>query len=208
MIAMPVCRPRVPKEPGVCDREPDESLETYDDVVDAYRRIYRDAAQAERQFFKDCSLQKAIRYAGLCKRPDGKRHGHHQRRSRAALAEAESVLQGCAEEMRGCDTFDDLHAVIHREIFPIRDIGDLVVYDVATWIGAHLGLNPERVYLHAGAAEGAKALGIRGRETVGRSELPAAFRRLRCCEAEDCLCIFKDDLARIARRSEGLEDAD
>jgi hypothetical protein len=199
--AKPVCRPRVPQERGICSLKPDEILESYDDVVDVYRRDYRAAAQTERQFFKDCSLQKAIRYAGLCKRPDGKRHPHHQRRSRSALAEAESVLQECAEEIRECENFDDLHALIRREILPIRDIGNLVVYDVATWIGAHLDLHSVRVYLHAGAAEGAKAVGITGRKTISKSELPEAFARLRCCEAEDCLCIFKEDLARIAAQS-------
>src|SRR5438132_4846508 len=85
-----VCRPRKPKEPGICDREPDERLEIYDDIVDDYIRRYRDSAQAERQFFKECSFQKAIRYAGHCLRSDGKRHGHHQRRSQGTLIEVES----------------------------------------------------------------------------------------------------------------------
>src|SRR4051812_11239606 len=103
-----LCRPRKPKEPVICDPEPDESLETYDDMVDDYIRCYRDIAQAERQFFKGCSFQKAIRYAGRCMRSDAKRHGHHQRRSQVTLIEVESVLQDCAEEMRACETFHEL----------------------------------------------------------------------------------------------------
>jgi hypothetical protein len=63
------------------------------------------------------------------------------------------------------------------------------------------GAEAERVYLHAGAARGAKALGIEGRDSITPSELPAAFRRLRAYEMEDCLCIFKDDLERLSRSS-------
>jgi len=75
----------------------------------------------------------------------------------------------------------------------------MVVYDLTTWIGAYLGLSPDRIYLHASAAEGARAiLRTTGRQTIARSELPAAFRRLRCSECEDCLCIYKSDLARIS----------
>lgn len=196
-----LCRPRMPKGPGICDREPNENLETYDDVVDDYIRRYRDSAPTERQFFKDCSFQKAIHYAGHCMRSDGKRHGHHQRRSQETLIEVESVLQECAEEMRVCETFHELHSLIHRKIHRIEDVGPLLVYDAAIIIGANLGLNPDRIYLHSGTAEGAKAiLRIRGRETINRSELPSAFMRLRCCEVEDCLCIYKRDLARIARQ--------
>jgi hypothetical protein len=51
-MKQPLCRPRKPTDPGICGREPDGSLETYDDVVDDYIRRYRDRAQAERQFLK------------------------------------------------------------------------------------------------------------------------------------------------------------
>lgn len=75
------------------------------------------------------------------------------------------------------------------------------MYDGTTSISAHLGLNPDRIYLHSGTDQGAKAiLRIRNRKTMNRSELPAAFMRLRCCEIEDCLCIYKRDLARFARQ--------
>src|SRR5262245_59992695 len=135
-----LCRPRKSRESGICDREPDEDLETYDDVVNDYIRRFRHIAQTERQFIKGCSFRKAIHYAGLCMRSDGKRHGHHQRRSRETLIEVESVLQECAQKMRACETFHELHELIHREIYPINDVGPLLVYDAATSIGTHLGL--------------------------------------------------------------------
>jgi len=86
-----------------------------------------------------------------------------------------------------------------RKILPIAGIGILIVYDVTTWIGAYLDLAPEVVYLHAGAGKGAAALGFDKRGTVNRRDLPRAFWRLRANEIEDCLCIYKDELARIGK---------
>jgi hypothetical protein len=108
-------------------------------------------------------------------------------------------LQDAAEKIRSCENFADLHELVRREIGRIAGIGRLTVYDVATRIGAHLRLAPERVYLHAGTAEGAKSLGIDAGESVSRSALPGAFRRLSAYEIEDCLCRYKRQLARIAR---------
>ena len=50
--------------------------------------------------------------------------------------------------------------LVERELMGIRGIGVLTVYDVATRIAAHLDLEPARVYVHAGTAEGARALGL------------------------------------------------
>jgi hypothetical protein len=197
-----VCRPPKPTKPGVCGREPYKNLATYNDVVNDYIRCYRDYVEGERKFFRKCSFRKAIRHAGLCMRSDGKRHPHHQRRSEATLIHVESILQECANRMRAYKTFDELHELVHSEIHPIDDVGPLLVYDVATNIGTHLGLSPDRIYLHRGTRDGAKALlSIKGRKTINRSELPPAFMRLRRSEIEDCLCIYERELARIARRN-------
>ncbi|HEX5725574.1 MAG TPA: hypothetical protein VFX98_08920, partial [Longimicrobiaceae bacterium] len=76
----------------------------------------------------------------------------------------------------------------------------LTTYDVASRIGAHLKLEPERVFLHAGAAEGARTLGTDPRrETLAPDELPTPFSRLLPREIEDCLCIFKEEIASLAQ---------
>jgi hypothetical protein len=59
-------------------------------------------------------------------------------------------------------------------------------------------LEPKAVYLHAGTAGGAKALGLdHTAETLVLSELPPAFRHLRPHEVEDCLCLYQDELEKI-----------
>jgi hypothetical protein len=76
-----------------------------------------------------------------------------------------------------------------------------MVYDTAVRIGAYLGLEPDRVYLHAGTRRGARALGLgAGREWLEIRELPVQFRRLNGRRLEDILCIYKRELDSIMRR--------
>jgi hypothetical protein len=75
----------------------------------------------------------------------------------------------------------------------------LIVYDTSTRIGGFLRLKPARVYLHAGTRQGAAALGFGNREWLLPQDLPRAFGKLRPDEIEDCLCIFKREIAAIAR---------
>jgi len=117
------------------------------------------------------------------------------------LAEAESELQEREADLRRRKTFEELHELVAREIGTIVGIGALTVYDVATRIGAFLELEPERVYLHAGTAAGAKALGLDHRRvSFDPAELPKEFRRLRPYEIEDCLCLYRGELWRLGRQ--------
>lgn len=169
------------------------------DIINNYIREDRGGASHEMNFFNSRpNLRSAIEYAALSKLPNNNRHPHQYRRSEETLAEAESRLQAGASELRNCPSFEALHALVRREIGPIPDIGPLTVYDVANRIGAHLNLEPERIYLHAGTADGARALGLNCRqESLGRDELPAEFRRLTPREIEDCLCLYKDVFAYV-----------
>ena len=67
-------------------------------------------------------------------------------------------------------------------------------------IGSYLGVFPQQVYLHAGTAEGAKALGIE--TNIGYLEvedLHSILEQLEPHEIEDFLCIFKDDFKGIIK---------
>lgn len=170
-------------------------FQSLSDVIDDYIRSHRVSAAAEMDFFRDKSFPVAIEYAALYKLADGHRHPHSYRRQLQALEEAHRRLRAIPEEMRKCSSFESLHILIERKIGGIRDIGPLTVYDVAARIGAHLQLEPEKVYLHSGTMEGARALGLGARrKTLEMSELPVEFRRLTAREVEDCLCLYKDYL--------------
>jgi hypothetical protein len=190
------CTP-TPRPP--CRRDDADELATYADVVAAYIRDHRPGATHLLRFFRDLpTLEQAIEYAARCKLPSGLRHPHQYRIPKKVLAEAERRLLACAAELRKCRTFAELHELVRDRIGGIKGIGALTVYDGAHHLGAHLGLEPEAVYLHAGTAWGASALGLdHTAESLHLAELPAAFRRLRPHEVEDCLCLYQDELEAI-----------
>jgi hypothetical protein len=175
-------------------------LRSYADIVAAYIRDHRPNANRLLQFFRDCpALEGAIEYAARCKLPSGKRHPHQYRIPAAALAEAARRLRNSAAELSQCRSFAKLYALVQDRIGGVRGIGVLTAYDVANHLGAHLKRAPKVVYLHAGTARGAKALGLGHRDgTLDPAELPAPFRRLRPREVEDCLCLYQDELKALA----------
>jgi hypothetical protein len=189
--------PRMPKGCGSPRRSRTGHPRSHAEVVRAYIRDYRDAAQRERSdYVTQPNLADAVRAAALSKLPGGRRHPHQRRIPGRVLQRAATAL---ANTNLPVAPFEDLHQAVRRTIGPLRGIGELAVYDVAYRIGAHLGLEPDLVYLHAGTREGARALGLGG-AAVSKSELPNAFHRLSCGEIEDCLCIYKNDLRRLAAR--------
>ena len=168
------------------------------EVVDAYIRDYRSDASRELLFFaRRRNLQDAISRAALAQLPGGKRHPHQYRIPRASLELARKRLLLAA--LGGSETFEELHSKVDASIGDVYRIGELAIYDAALRIGAFLNLRPRLVYLHRGTRDGARALGLgRGASTLDPAELPREFRRLRPHEIEDCLCIFKHEIARLA----------
>jgi len=111
------------------------------------------------------------------------------------LEEAKIHLLEAVEELRKSRNFEELIKVVERKIGGIKGIGALTVYDTAHRIGAYLGVEPERVYLHAGTREGAKVLGLQWRErTIDLEELPKPLQQLRPYEVEDLLCLYRQEL--------------
>ena len=137
--------------------------------------------------------------AALAELPGGGRFSHQWLIPNSALFEAKETLLGLSfSEIR---SFDELHKLVVRTIGPISCIGPLTIYDTSHRIGAHLGLAPEFVYMHAGVCSGVKALGLNYRtDKLPMSVFPGAFHRLRPEQVEDCLCIYKDDLKALNRR--------
>ena len=162
------------------------------DFVRMYQRKYAPSLAAYLDYFASLkSLEDAIRYA--CHGKDGKMHVHQFRVGAATLEEARKVLQRHAAKIAACKVFDDLLGLVEDRTRQIDRFGELAVYDTSLRLGAHLGLWPTVVYLHAGTRQGCNALGI-GRKggTVEMKEFPSPLQVLKPYEAEDFLCIFKD----------------
>lgn len=116
---------------------------------------------------------------------------------RAALPRIKKKLVESAD-------FAALFAIVEGAVGGICGIGKLTVYDTALRLGAYLGKRPQVVYLHRGTREGAKALGIGcERRVLETKELPEPLRELEPHELEDLLCIYKEELRRIAENAEG-----
>jgi hypothetical protein len=54
-------------------------------------------------------LEKVIETAALAKNSEGKRSGHHRRRTPAQLAQGKAKLIALLPTIRQCESFDELH---------------------------------------------------------------------------------------------------
>lgn len=106
------------------------------------------------------------------------------------------LIEGKLEALKRINDFDELYKAIKVEADKFYGIGRLTTYDTATCIGFEQGVYPKDVYLHAGAAEGARALGVRGTK-ASKTQFVAickAFEMLEPAQIEDFLCIYKHKL--------------
>jgi len=160
-----------------------------------YVKRHRRHAERELAYFRILRTDEdAISRAALAQLPSGKRHPHQYRVPRAALEESRRRLLDHMSALRGAESFDELFEVIAATIGSIPGIGELAVYDTALRVGARFGLEPTKVYLHAGTRKGVKALGLgQRRDTIEMAELPSDLRTLTAREAEDLLCIYKSE---------------
>lgn len=105
-----------------------------------------------------------------------------------------NLINNREQELSAIKSFQKLYDDVKAMRF--KGIGDLTIYDTATMIGCPNGVFPEAVYLHAGAAIGATAIGIEGNiveKTVFVTRFPA-FELLEPIQIEDFLCIYKKQL--------------
>jgi hypothetical protein len=172
---------------------------SFQDIADDYRSRHQEGARRELRFFSiQRTLERAVRLAANAIGPGGKRFSHQRRIPASSLEEAEVRLVAVLSRLRRARSFDELHRVVKDAIDPVYKIGELMVYDTSLRIGAKLGVMPDRVYLHAGTRGGARALGLDPhRDGMEMRELPAELRKLRPHEAEDCLCIYKEQIRAI-----------
>ncbi|RKF14908.1 hypothetical protein D6850_08555 [Roseovarius spongiae] len=164
--------------------------------VDHYIKEVRPHKQSEMKFYAERpTLTEAMEVAARSVLLNGKRHPHQCRISHATLDEAGRKLLSEEARVEAARNFGELYSVVSAAIAPIRGIGPLAIYDISHRIGAYRRLEPEKIYLHAGARTGAKVFGFSG-GWIDKADLPAEFEPLSAAEIEDCLCIYKDHLLR------------
>jgi hypothetical protein len=168
-------------------------MATLQDVVADYISAERPKLKKELKRYKEQkSLKHVLDFKVLYKNRNNKRESHQRRIPGVLLQQNCDLLVAAQKYLKKTQTFDELHDIVNSLIRPIHGIGVLTVYDTAFRIGAHLGLEPRKVYLHAGTGNGAKRLGIYGksRDVIEMSEIPKAMKKLYAMECEDFLCCW------------------
>lgn len=152
------------------------------------------------EIFDGLELNESISISALSEF-NGKRHPHQRRLSKYVLEEAERRLKGRCEKIGASASFDDLHHVVLETFGKVqgdwknlKGAGPLYTYDVSHRIGRSLGLQPEYVYLHAGALKGARHLGVKGKK-VPLTAFPSSLHCFTPAQVEDFLCRCKDQLS-------------
>ncbi|MEM9065456.1 MAG: hypothetical protein AAGB51_08205 [Planctomycetota bacterium] len=173
---------------------------TLDALVKQYISVLKPKLDKEIEWFASAQgIEEAIDRGSRCEYQDGRLHSHQYRVGKEALATFRETMLSRRAEIAACTTFEELRLIVEDEAHRHARIGELAVYDIASRIGAALGLMPDRVYLHAGTRKGASNLGLCGAGgSISIDELPKEMRVLSADDAENFLCIYKDELARLA----------
>jgi len=171
-------------------------------IVEDYDQKYKKEAEKELEWFKiQKSLEDVISNAALAKGPSGKRFNHQRRIQRSVLEQARKILLENIDKIRNAKNFDGLYNIIEELLQNLHGVGELYIYDTALRIGAKLGFEPDKIYLHRGTREGAKYLGLNfNRKYLKMAEIPHELRKLKPREIEDALCIYKDKLTKLANK--------
>jgi hypothetical protein len=166
----------------------------WSEILEDYDRRHCHSEEREIAWFrKQRSLRSAIELAARATDERGRRYSHQYRIRRDSIAHATAALLAAEASIARAASFEAIHAIVARQLRQVSGTGELYIYDTAFRIGAHLGVFPTRVYLHAGTRDGARVLNLEYRkEALEVSEVPAALRHRQPHEIEDILCIYKD----------------
>lgn len=187
---------------GGCGAAGSESLLTLEQIIASYLKNDAPRSQEELAYFAhpSQSLDQAIGRAGRSALENGKIYPHQQRIGHQKCALIARELLPHAASLSGCSDFTTLYERVATALGSVFQRPGLTVYDIAHRIGHYLRIEPDRVYLHRGVREGARALipNLPNRQrTLHVTELPAPLRKLTAAQCEDLLCIYKSDLKRV-----------
>ncbi len=148
----------------------------------------------------------AVRIAVESRDAQGKHHNHQSKVDINARRKfGRRIIRQAQRGALPMTDFDELHDALD-EIKPYG-IGPVTVYDVATRIGAFLGIEPTSVYMHAGVRQGFNAMvyaldrighpkadwffrNMR-RDKVPVNNFPRPWDRLPADDVEDMLCTYR-----------------
>jgi hypothetical protein len=172
------------------------------DLVEIYRRQNAPQIDGYLRYFRELnSVEKAI--CDACHGRKGTIHPHQHLVGKVRLEAAKVLLLAKSRELTDASSFEEILAIVEAARRQIHGFGELAVYDTSLRISAFLEKLPMVVYLHAGTKVGCRALGVSTRGgKVEMSRLPPAIQTLMPYQAEDFLCIYKEELAESVTSNE------
>jgi len=106
-------------------------------------------------------------------------------------------------EILKCRTFDEIYEIVNS--CKEKGFGELSIYDASMRIAVHMNIEPDKIYLHAGARIGMETLESKGYVEAGTSkkkfvlisEMPRQMQKLKAAESEHMLCSMKENIANL-----------
>lgn len=106
------------------------------------------------------------------------------------------------DKIKVVKSFDELLSIV--EFSSIKGIGGLTKYDTALRIGNFIDFFPDKIYLHAGALQGAEIILQRKitESYIYVNDLPKPFQTsdLSTADIENMLCICKKSFASLWKK--------
>ncbi len=188
-----------------CDTSSNAALKltSLTDIIRDYVVNFQPEHEQEMMWFRNqASFEEALNLAAQAQDDMGRRYSHQRRIKLQSIANATRALADAHDDLRNCPSFHELWNLIGSCLDKVKGVRELYVYDCASRLGAYLGLQPQKVYLHAGTREGAKNLGLLSQKDarpqwLEPTELSPALRSLPPTDVENLLCIYKSELARL-----------
>lgn len=174
------------------------SMARLDKVVDEFMADPANADTEDRALFETApSLEEAITHATHGTKPNGA-SGVRSRGELTAKDRGCEALLLDRERIQASKDFHTLFSLVKAMANRTGGLGEMWVYDVSVRVAAFLGKYPDRIYLHGGTREGARAFKIdSSRESVSKFELPRPIRKMPCHMIEDFLSKKKKELREM-----------
>ncbi|MFI5201470.1 MAG: hypothetical protein ACHQNE_03705 [Candidatus Kapaibacterium sp.] len=150
-----------------------------------------------------------LRRAGLAieNERNGKIFAHQDKLDPNALVAGYGILKTEKQQLVSDRDFESIWARLDKLFVKdhrVNGLGPLYAYDTAYRIGVSRGFRPKFIYLHAGTAVGAGALGL----DVSGGMIPKTeiveripeFAVLEPYQLEDVLCLYKDIIGTLYKR--------
>ncbi len=184
-----------------------------------WRYVDRQKTDQVIEYCRDASkFSEAVRRAVEARDANGKHHNHQSKVDITARRKFGATIISLKGQVKRSvqwndanpvktgyddDAFDMIHDLFDEH--KPYGIGPVTVYDVAVRVGAYMGIEPAKVYMHAGVKQGIVALGTGLDNKAGRRLLDAAklkrvplylfpkdWRGERADDIEDMLCTYRE----------------